>query len=143
MTRVRGLLAVVVVGLLTACTSDSPDASPTASGEPLPSPTATSKVEELEGDRFRVWPVSAPVDDDTAYEFTVYTHCGVAQSPIDFDGSMWDYDGPKRSNAGLDDPEAEGVIRLTADDTAEFVAPDGARLELTRMDGPKTVPGCM
>ena len=139
LTRDRSrVLAALTLSFFTACSSDSSSVS----GRRLPSPTASAKVEEVGGDRFRVWPVSVPAADDESYEFTIYTHCGVAQSVIDFDGSMWDYDGPKSSTAGLGNPDAEGTIRLTGKDTAEFTAEDGTRIELTRVNGPKIVPGC-
>jgi hypothetical protein len=142
------LVAIFVVAGLTVLAVAFLDRSKGVSREdalPLPDATKGGVYKELGDDRYEVWPASAPVDPGDHYRFTVHTHCGVDNAPIDFDGSLWDYEGPELTRGpegDLEDPEDEGVITLVAEDEAEFTSEHGTVVTLQRHDGPKVIPGC-
>jgi hypothetical protein len=94
------LIAIFVVAGLTVFAVAFLDRSKGVSREdalPLPEATKVGVYNELRDDRYQVWPASAPVDFGEHYRLTVHTHCGVDNAPIDFDGSLWDYEGPETS----------------------------------------------
>jgi len=71
------------------------------------------------------------------YPISIYTHCGLDRSRIDFDGSFWDpigetSDGQGNPPAGYDNPYDGGVIRLLADGTGEYTSSQGVLLRLER-----------
>lgn len=81
------------------------------------------------------------------YPISIYTHCGLDRSRIDFDGSFWDpigetSDGQGNPPAGYDNPYDGGVIRLLPDGTAEYTSSQGVRLRLERSSGERSFEPC-
>lgn len=79
----------------------------------MPEATKIQYYDEVGDDRYQTWPGSAPVEFGEHYRFTLQTHCGVDNGPIDFDESLWDYRGPELTRGpegDLADPEDDGVI---------------------------------
>jgi hypothetical protein len=104
---------------------------------PLPSPTMEPVTEGNENTgRYKAIPTSAEIDEGVVYEFKIYTHCGLAAAPVDFDGSFWDFEGgvADTGNApeGWGDPFDGGVITLVSENKAEFDNLDGGVVTFSR-----------
>lgn len=81
------------------------------------------------------------------YPISIYTHCGLDRSRIDFDGSFWDpvgetSDGQGNPPAGYDNPYDRGTIRLLPDGTSEFTSSQGVGLRLERFSGARSFEPC-
>lgn len=141
------LVAVMSIASLGlgACGS-SPAPIPTA----LPSPVREARTIAQPNGSIRIEAVSARVVPNQPYRFPVFTHWGFTANSFDFDGSFWSIsDAPaafaaQNGNppAGIDNPTDQGLIVLTAQDRATWVARGGARLELTRGPNEVQVFGC-
>lgn len=81
------------------------------------------------------------------YPISIYTHCGLDRTRIDFDGSFWDpvgetSDGQGNPPAGYANPYDRGTIRLLPDDSAEYTSSQGVRLRLERRGDGRSVEPC-
>lgn len=81
------------------------------------------------------------------YPISIYTHCGLDRSRIDFDGSFWDpvgetSDGQGNPPDGYDNPYDSGTIRLLPDGTSEFTSSQGVRLRLERVTAARSFEPC-
>jgi hypothetical protein len=89
---------------------------------------------------------SLPIGEEQNYELG---HCGLISS-IDIDGSLWDpVAGDNGFGGPLADPQLGELINPTAvvlvlvdHDTILFVTPLGARILMTRHDGPRAYSYC-
>lgn len=75
--------------------------------------------------------------------YQLYTHCGLEETSIEFDGDHWRAVGPEpladgfgNPPSGFGDPTDLGRIWRTGPDTAVFVSSQGVRLDLERAAGP-------
>lgn len=90
-------------------------------------------------------PHSARVQPGTTVAFRLATHCGV-DFATDFDGSFWDVADPAWATRGgnpphtIGNPVQDGTMTLVDANHARFDFP-GGRIEYTRHQGPKIVPG--
>lgn len=81
--------------------------------------------------------------------FELYTHCGLDQASIEFDGTFWKAAGPGPLSDGSGNPPPgfgnpfdRGSIARTGNDTALFVSSQGVRLDLVRLVNRPDVPPC-
>ncbi|HKP51797.1 MAG TPA: hypothetical protein VJ183_04005 [Chloroflexia bacterium] len=103
-------------------------------------------------------PNSARVQQGQAYEFGIFTHCGVDHS-VDFDGSFWDLaNGPDDGNAPIyvGNPGQKGIMTLVDPNHARFdysfegrrfisgqlVPTHGGSIDFVRHAGPKHIMPC-
>ena len=142
--------AIVLLSLLTiAC------ASPTPTPTPSPSPAADLPTLALEANISGIPGGNEPVATVQSHtptgsvpigvqqSFTL-GHCGLG-SPIDLDGALWDpVAGDDGSGGPLTEDQIGELINSTAvvlvlidHETALFATPLGARILLTRHDGPR------
>jgi hypothetical protein len=103
---------------------------PALSTSPLTRATQTPIVIQAESPR---------VEPGRAYDFNLYTHCGV-NFDVDFDGSLWTWLGSGRPDRSVGDPSQRGTMTLTGPDEARFDYPGGS-LRFKRHQGPLTIPG--
>ena len=88
---------------------------------------------------------SATVGVSVAYE--LFTECGLAESAVDFDQSMWipeteDPDVLHRVPEGLDSPFDQGTLELVEEDVVEFRSDNGPTFTFVRHDGSLTRRSC-
>jgi hypothetical protein len=81
------------------------------------------------------------------YPISIYTHCGLDRSRIDFDSSFWNpvgetSDGQGNPPDGYDNPYDSGTIRLLPDGTSEFTSSQGVRLRLERFSAARSLEPC-
>lgn len=147
--------AIVLFSLLTiACASPTPTPAPSASPAPdLPTLPLEASISGIPGDNEPVAtvqshtpPGSVPIGADQSFTLG---HCGLG-SPIDLDGALWD---PVAGDDGFGGPLTEDqigelinstpvVLVLIDHETALFATPLGARILLTRHDGPRAYRLC-
>ena len=115
----RATLAVSI-GLLGACANDvAPSSVPTSSAQ---SPATVEAAGSWQ-------------------PFTLYTHCGLGRTVIEFDGDLWEATGPGPLDdgagnppPGFGNPSDEGsIVRLDAD-RATYRSSEGVVLDLARLD---------
>lgn len=150
----RGLILALVGVALLACGSPGPTGSPTPAPTPdlpsLPLPANIAGIPaqgesqiELEA---HTPPGSVAVGVEQAYTLP---HCGLV-SPIDIDGSLWDPTfGDNGAGGPLTQDQLGDVINgtpvalvLVDHETMLMVTSHGARIVLTRHDGPRAYFGC-
>jgi hypothetical protein len=83
---------------------------------------------------YRVWPTSGQVEPGIVYRFEV-PHCGMDWL-VDFDGSFWEPTYPAGDVPGYSVNADIGTMELVGPDEARYVASDGSRVSLSRIDGP-------
>jgi hypothetical protein len=77
----------------------------------------------------------------------LFTHCGIDQAAVDFDGNWWDL-VPATVKGEFNDPFTRGTMTLMADGAATFDAPprglerQDAEARFVRHEGPIRLPGC-
>jgi hypothetical protein len=92
-------------------------------------------------------PDSSSVEVGEPNPIKLFTHCGIEQAAVDFDGNWWDL--VRATVKGeFNDPFTKGTMTLTAEGIATFDAPPqglarrdaGARF--VRHEGPIRLAGC-
>lgn len=81
------------------------------------------------------------------YPISIYTHCGLDRSRIDFDSSLWNpvgetSDGQGNPPDGYNNPYDRGTIRLLPDGASEFTSSQGVRLRLERISPGRSFEPC-
>lgn len=112
-----------------------------ASSNPSPSPELQPVVAK-EGEVVRVPESGVALPGATSIQ--IGTHCGVGNTPIDFDGSFWlpAANLPERL-PGLADPFDHGEIRVAGPGRATYVSDNGALIDLVRAaPGPRAFALC-
>jgi hypothetical protein len=77
----------------------------------------------------------------------LFTHCGIDQAAVDFDGNWWDF-VPASVKGEFNDPFTKGTMTLMPDGTATFDAPPqglarlGGEARFVRHEGPIQLSGC-
>jgi hypothetical protein len=94
------------------------------------------------------WPRSGRAAIGQAYDFALYTHCGINDAPVDFDGSFWDAVYTPASVVevanpppGMGNPGQSGTMTLLDTDHARFTFTGGA-VDFTRHSGRKLIAVC-
>ena len=99
----RLFIGLITAAMLTGCVSESPNEprarteSPlvdfpvllNASPLPLPMTSQQNVTPEATDGGLLLVPASADVQWGRPYRFSLFTHCGLEGSPVDFDGSFW------------------------------------------------------
>ncbi len=85
-------------------------------------------------------PVSEQATLGVPVAYELYTECGLAQSAVDFDASMWTPIGVEDSElqatpAGVNSPFDEGTLTLVSEDRAVFLSKRGRTFEFRRHEG--------
>ncbi|MBA2724547.1 MAG: hypothetical protein H0U53_01040 [Actinobacteria bacterium] len=113
-------------------------------GQALPQPTASESFEKTDdpSGAFKVSPVSAPIGEDKAYRYEMYTHCGLDTARVDVDGSLWDLDTSSGEQGTFSDPFDNGKVTLLQDGRLRFDGSVGGVAYFTRHKGPKLIPSC-
>ena len=110
----------------------------------VPAPTSAETV------RGTVEATSAPAQLGVPYGFSLWTHCGLEEAPIDFDRSMWtiidppavEVIGEDQVRLPFDDPAAAGTITLVGANEATFRATEGVVVHLVRHGPSKELVTC-
>lgn len=99
--------------------------------------------------QFVFTPISAHITPGVAYRFSIFTHCPLLPSYVDFDGSFWDSAGPEPVTdgygggpPGFEQPYDQGVMTLVAPDRAEYRSQKGQIMRFTRHAGTITASPC-
>jgi len=128
----RSLSALTLLAtLIVACASPNP--SPILEAQP---------VVAKKGEVVRIPDSGVALPGATSIQ--IGTHCGVGNTPIDFDGSFWvpAAEMPERLH-GLADPFDQGEIRLAGPGRATYVSDNGAVIDLVRAaPGPRAFALC-
>ena len=108
----------------------------------LPAANSVSHPVDLGNGHFVFTPTSARVTPGVAYRFSIFTHCPLLPSYVDFDGSFWDSAGPEPVTdgygggpPGFQQPYDQGVMTLVAHDRAEYRSQKGKVMRFTRHPG--------
>jgi hypothetical protein len=139
--RRRSILALWSLAFLlvaTGCASSGEEA-----GEAAPSPTSVEQQElplhEQGGTLITAQSAGAVLGQP--YPFRLFTHCGLDEATMDFDGSFWALVNPNAIPPGLHRDLQEGTLTLIDVNHASFVFAQGELL--FRREGPtKRVRGC-
>jgi hypothetical protein len=97
----------------------------------------------------RYFPRSGRANLGVAYQFRLYTHCGLDWPlAMDFDGSFWDPIGPASDGygnppAGYGNPIDQGTVTLISPTLARYQSSRGAVMQWSRHPGPQISSGCM
>jgi hypothetical protein len=92
-------------------------------------------------------PRSPSADVGVPYPIRLFTHCGIDQAAVDFDGSWWEL-LPGSAEGEFGDPFTKGMMTLSPTDIAVFrtLDQDGASsramARFVRHEGPIRLPGC-
>lgn len=105
---------------------DVPPMPPAAATNP-PRPGPNGKLHHVAN--------SAPIEPGTFYHFDLYTHCGLREVLIDFDGSLWAVTGHKPQPRVLGDPLDYGAVSVdpTDHEAALYLSRIGLRVQLKRL----------
>ena len=109
----------------------------------LPAPLREDFRSEFvsDGDGYRFWPRSAPVDEGVTYRFET-GHCGL-DFMLDFDGTFWNAVNPKAGEEPIYFYNQDvGTIELTGHDLATYTSSSGEKIRLERIDGPVLTHPC-
>ena len=106
----------------------------------FPPPVDRYRSERVPGQGWRVWPSSAPIREGVVYRFVV-PHCGLDWM-TDFDGSFWQALYPPGRRPFYSISGDAGTMTLIGPDQARYVASDGSKVGLFRLEGPIVHEGC-
>lgn len=138
---------VIAIGL-TWFLSANPEAARRVFAHTLPPERPAKEAVYQGGDELTLFPKSGNATIGRRYRFTLYTHCGIRNSPIDFDRSFWSdisqfSELQNTSPPGFDNPYDKGTIVLLDRETAEYRSRRGISLSLQRIPAPQSYPLCM
>jgi hypothetical protein len=92
-------------------------------------------------------PDSPSVEVGQPNPIKLFTHCGIDQAAVDFDGNWWDF-VPASVKGEFNDPFTKGTMTLMPEGTATFDAPpqglarQGGEARFVRHEGPIQLSGC-
>jgi len=142
-------LALAIMGVVVACSPRLEGAAPSAP-QPLtlPVPAGSHDPQPESLGRFVFYPNSGHVTQNVAYQFRLYTHCGL-NNPTgpDFDGSFWESagaadDGSGNPPPGFGNPIDNGTMRLLSANLAEYRSSQGVTVRFSRHSGSKVASPC-
>ncbi len=142
----RRLASVAIIGLLAgACSFDSGAGHASGAIPTLPTPVHASTglpATPLPNGQFRGRADSGPVEHGRVYRYELYTHCGLARSHVDVDGSFWEpvEAGPDGNPpAGFGNPTDIGTIVISAADPGHLTYTSARGIEATFRRAAQTI----
>lgn len=149
---VRGLVLLSVISVaMTACAGGGPDGrsipDDPSMASPATSPSLTVRTSPSPAGKNLVSASSSLAVVGAPYPLKLFTHCGIDQAAVDFDGSWWDL-VPGSDEGKFSFAFTKGTMTLTLDDMAIFRAPpqglatSATRARFVRHEGPIRLQGC-
>lgn len=134
-------LAGVLSVAIPACTGEEPGGPSTPFAPSAPSPSPSVRSSPSPARKNLVSPSSPLAVVGERYPVRLFTHCGIDQAAVDFDGSWWNLvPGSDEGRFGF--TFTRGTMTLMPDGTAFFRARSEAIARFVRHSGPIRQPGC-
>jgi hypothetical protein len=133
--------ALAIAGFVVARAAVLPPSLPTTANSHEPQPAGSTG-------RFVFYPSSGHVTQGVAYQFRLYTHCGLNYpTGPDFDGSFWESvgagdDGSANPPPGFGNPFDNGTMTLLSANLAEYRSSQGVVMRFTRQSGSRVASPC-